>query len=143
MSDAVKFDETFSITSINSEKYDRVSRVYGTSTDSQTTFSLDINHELFPLSVGENVTICLADTLSLDGTKDDVKGWRAVAQGDSTLADMYEYVCHGKVYKFEDGGNESTVKMYASFGGLLLYVEGPSRKLTSCRIDNFYMLCKR
>jgi DNA-directed RNA polymerases I, II, and III subunit RPABC3 len=109
MSDSVKFDETFSITSINNEKYDRVSRVYGTSSDSSTTFSLDINHELFPLSTGDNVTVCLADTLSLDGSTEDMKGWRAVAQGESTLADMYEYVCHGKVYKFEDGGDGSTM----------------------------------
>lgn len=34
-------------------------------------------------------------------------------------------------------------KYYASFGGLLLYIEGPFRKLTGLKIDNIYMLLKR
>lgn len=33
-------------------------------------------------------------------------------------------------------------KYYASFGGLLLYMEGPYRKLGGLKIDNIYMLIK-
>lgn len=34
-------------------------------------------------------------------------------------------------------------KVYASFGGLLLYLEGPFRKLTSLRSDRIYLLAKQ
>lgn len=43
----------------------------------------------------------LATSLALDGSKEE-KGWRDVTTGEATMADMYDYVCHGKIYKFED-----------------------------------------
>ncbi|ORY19012.1 DNA-directed RNA polymerases I, II, and III 145 kDa polypeptide [Clohesyomyces aquaticus] len=141
MADAQLFEETFSITSINNEKYDRVSRIFGTSTDNTTTMSLDINHELFNVAVGDNITLVLASTLNLDGSKEE-KGWREASKGEQTLADMFEYVCHGKVYRFDEGGGES-IKVYTSFGGLLLFIEGPFKKLTSLRIDYVYLLAKK
>lgn len=52
----------------------------------------------------------LASTLSLDGTKDDsgTKGWRDVGSGmEPSLADEYDYVCHGKIYRFEEGDEET------------------------------------
>ena len=110
MADAQLFEETFSITSINSEKYDRVSRLQGTSADSALTFTLDINHELFPCTVGESINIVLATTLSLDGSAKEgaETSWRNVSrQGTATLADMFDYVCYGKNYKFEDAEGAS------------------------------------
>ena len=106
-SDSQLFDEHFTITASDQSKYDRVSRISATSQDSQTTFALDINTELFPCAVGEPLHMVLASTLSLDGSKDDNKGWRDVGRsgqgGEATLADLFDYVCHGKIYKFEDG----------------------------------------
>lgn len=68
--------------------------------------TLDINTELFPCAINDSLQCVLATTLSLDGTKED-KGWRDVGRagpgGETTLADMFDYVCHGKLYKFEDG----------------------------------------
>jgi DNA-directed RNA polymerases I, II, and III subunit RPABC3 len=106
--DSTLFDETFTITAIDNAKYDRVARLAGTSGDSQTVMTLDINSELLNVSIGENLHCVLASTLSLDGTKDD-KGWRDVATGEATLADMFDYVCHGKIYKFEDGEDGVTM----------------------------------
>jgi len=109
MSDAILFDDTFVINSTNSEKYDRVSRLQGTSTDNAVNLTLDINHELFPVQPHETLHIVLATTLRLDGTKDDEKaGWRDIARSpDATLADSYDYVCYGKVYRVteENEGN--------------------------------------
>ncbi len=34
-------------------------------------------------------------------------------------------------------------KVYISFGGLLLYIEGPYKKLTPLRIDHIYLLLKK
>ena len=75
--------------------------------------TLDVNTELYPLQVGETFHCVLASSLSLDGTKDDGKGWRDVGRagdgGEPTLADMFEYVMHGKIYKFEDGDDNQTM----------------------------------
>lgn len=109
MADAQVFEETFSITSINNEKYDRVSRIFGTSTDNQITMTLDINHELFPVQVGETLNMVLATTLSLDGSSKEQNEtmWRNVGKhGVTTLADMYDYVCYGKNYRMEDGDGD-------------------------------------
>ena len=58
------------------------------------------------MAVGENIQMVLASTLSLDGTKDE-RGWRDLSRsGESTLADLYDYVCRGKVYRFEEGETE-------------------------------------
>lgn len=106
--DSQLFEESFTITSLNDEKYDRVARIAGTSGDSQTVMTLDINTDLYPCSVGETVHVMLSNSLSLDGSKDDGRGWRDIG-GEATLADMYDYVCHGKIYKFEDGEDGQTM----------------------------------
>ncbi|EFX03820.1 DNA-directed RNA polymerases and 3 polypeptide [Grosmannia clavigera kw1407] len=147
--DSQLFEDSFTITNVDQSKYDQVARIYGTSADAQTVISLDINTELFPCVTGENLTVVLATTLSLDGSRDDDKGWRdltkpgAAGAGDTSLADMYDYVCHGKIYKFEDGEDGQTIKAYISFGGLLMSLAGPFKKLTPLRVDYTYLLVKK
>ena len=100
--DSTLFEDHFTVTNYDQSKYDRVARISAISADSQTALTLDINIELYPMQSGDRFSMLLASTLSLDGNKDDVsKGWRDVGN-ESTLADMWDYVCHGKIYKFED-----------------------------------------
>lgn len=106
MSDPILFEDAFSIHSINSQKYERVSRIAATSNDNQISLTLDVNTELYPLNANDRVQIALATTLNLDGTKDDGKGWRDVGMGERSLADEYDYVCHGKIYRFQEGNGD-------------------------------------
>lgn len=106
MTDSQLFEDTFTLTSLNAQKYDRVSRIFGTSTSGDTTFTLDVNTELYPCSVGDQVHLVIASTLALDGTKDG-KGWRKFGIGEANLADMFDYVCHGKVYRFDEGEGDN------------------------------------
>ncbi|KAI1813238.1 DNA-directed RNA polymerases and 3 polypeptide [Poronia punctata] len=142
--DAQLFEDAFTVTGYDQSKYDRVARITAISTDNQTQLQLDINIELFPCNIGENLQVVLATTLALDGNRDDreERGWRDV-RGESTLADMYDYVCHGKIYKFEDGVEGHTLRAYVSFGGLLMMLEGPYAKLTPLHVDNTYLLVKK
>jgi len=110
MADSQLYEESFTITGLNAQKYDRVSRLTATSSDGLTICSLDVNTELYPISVNEPFQLMLATTLNLDGTKDE-RGWRPTAAGESTLADMWDYVCYGKVYRFEEGEGDN---MYES-----------------------------
>ncbi|KAK4922368.1 DNA-directed RNA polymerases I, II, and III subunit RPABC3 [Elasticomyces elasticus] len=140
MADSQLYEDSFTVTGLNAQKYDRVTRITASSTDSTTLLTLDINSELYPIQTGEHVQLLLASTLNLDGTKDE-RGWRD-RRDESTLADLWDYVCYGKVYRFEEGEGEN-IKVFISFGGLLLYIEGPYKKLTPLRIDYVYLLLKR
>ncbi|KAL5116467.1 DNA-directed RNA polymerases I, II, and III subunit RPABC3 [Pleosporales sp. CAS-2024a] len=146
MADAQLFEETFLVSKRDKEKYDRVSRLSGSSDDGLLAFTLDINDEVWHVAPGQTIQIVLATTLALDGAAPEraETSWRTVTKGrEPTLADMFEYVCYGKNYRFEDADTGTdTVKYYASFGGLLLYIEGPYRKLNGLKIDDIYMLCK-
>lgn len=142
MGDANLFSDTFTLTSINAQKYDRVARLSAHTENGDTSITLDINTELFPCSIGDRLQILLASTLSLDGSKDDGKGWRDIGRGEASVADEYDYVCHGKIYRFEEGDDEN-IKVFVSFGGLLLYIEGPYKNLTPLRIDYVYLCMKK
>ncbi|KAL2885674.1 rna polymerase rpb8 [Ceratocystis lukuohia] len=146
-SDATLFEESFNVTEFDQSKYDRVARISATSSDESTILTLDINVELIQPGIGQNMTVMIATSLALDGSKSEEKGWRDTSKGNQpaepTLADMYDYVCYGKIYKFEDGDDGKNIKVYASFGGLLLSLNGPYKKLTSLRVDYIYLLVKR
>ena len=107
MGDANLFSDTFTLTNINNLKYDRVARLSANTENGETFLTLDVNSELFPCAVGDRLQLLLASTLSLDGSKDDGKGWRDVGRGEASVADEYDYVCHGKVYRFEEGDDEN------------------------------------
>ncbi|KAN0072156.1 hypothetical protein V8E54_009885 [Elaphomyces granulatus] len=145
MSDQRLFEDTFTITEINSQKYDRVSRLSCTSSDSLTTFTLDVHTELYPCAAGESLSFALTSTLSLDGKDETVGGkggWRDVGE-QTSLANDYDYVCHGKVYRFEEGTTAGNLAVFVSFGGLLLHIEGPYKKLVPLKIDYVYLLLKK
>lgn len=62
---------------------------------------LDLNSEMYPLQKDEIISLNLSSSLRLDGKED--KGWRDLGRGERTLADDYDYVCYGKVYRFDEG----------------------------------------
>ncbi|KAF2771509.1 DNA-directed RNA polymerases i, ii, and iii 145 kDa polypeptide [Teratosphaeria nubilosa] len=145
MSDSTLYEATFTTTSLTIGIYDRVSRIIATSTDSTTTLTLDINSELYPLHSNETFNLLISETLNLDGSPDEVKqrGWRPPREGEQSLADMWDYVCYGKVYRHEDVGEGGNIKVYVSFGGLLCCLDGPYRKLSPLRRDAVYLLLKK
>lgn len=114
-SDAQLFEDNFRVHKLSDKKYDRVDRIYATSEDKSIEITLDINNELFPCKEGDELNMLIATSLHYDGTKDDERGWRDVAKmgaNEGSLADQYDYVCYGKIYKFEDGEDGQT--MYVS-----------------------------
>ena len=106
MGDATLYSETFMVKDVDPLKYDRVIRISADSEKSGTRLTLDVNSELFPCNVHDNLSVLLVSTLALDGSKDDGKGWRDIDRGEASAADDYDYVCHGKVYKFEESDAE-------------------------------------
>src|SRR5271170_6996618 len=87
-----------------------VSRIKASSPSSDLTLILDINSELYPLQKDETISLNLSSSLRLDGKED--KGWKDLGRGERTLADDYDYVCYGKVYRFDEGV-KGTDRVYA------------------------------
>ncbi|KAK9372254.1 uncharacterized protein V1513DRAFT_481369 [Lipomyces chichibuensis] len=139
------FDDLFTITTLDSKRYDRVSRITATSNSSSDIhLTLDINTELFPISTGEILSVAIAKTLATESssTSTSSSGWREPKPGERGLADDYDYVMYGTVYKFEEGKNDN-IAVYVSFGGLLLCLEGGYKKLASLKQENVYLLIRR
>ncbi|KAK9356348.1 hypothetical protein V1505DRAFT_361901 [Lipomyces doorenjongii] len=139
------FDDLFTITTLDNKRYDRVSRITATSNSSSDIhLTLDINTELFPISTGEILSVAIAKTLATESssTSTSSSGWREPKPGERGLADDYDYVMYGTVYKFEEGKNDN-IAVYVSFGGLLLCLEGGYKKLASLKQENVYLLVRR
>jgi DNA-directed RNA polymerase I, II, and III subunit RPABC3 len=69
---------------------------------------LDVNTQLYPMDIGERFTCAIARTLDERGTADD--GLYNPLRKES-LADKFEYVVYGKVYRCEDDSKASS-KMF-------------------------------
>lgn len=81
-----------------------VSRIKAVSDVLDIAVLLDVNFDLYPLSVGDKISFVLATKLSQsEGSKDAYKRdkW-APHLDEKTLADDYDYVMYGKVYKYEE-----------------------------------------
>ena len=89
------------------------------------------------------MTITLASSLSLEEASESQApgSWRPPKQGERSLADDYDYVMYGTVYKFEEGSDDK-ISVYVSFGGLLLCLEGGYRNLSSLKQENIYLLMR-
>lgn len=103
MTDAILFEDSFNCVAVNHQKYDRVARITATSVNDEVELTLDINIEVYPFNSEDKFQMSLASTLALDGKKDEGRSWREVSKGESTLADHYDYVMYGKIYKFDEG----------------------------------------
>ncbi|KAF7721620.1 DNA-directed RNA polymerases I, II, and III subunit RPABC3 [Apophysomyces ossiformis] len=162
--DNILFTDLFEIKDIDpkGKYFDRVSRLIARSENYEMDLVLDINSELYPLEVADKFSLVLASSLSVDGTSGSgsnaaaaekkKESWRERAPGERDLSDEYEYVMHGKVYRYEDasGTGVSTatagqrVTVYVSYGGLLMSLEGDYRHLQNITVgENLYLLMRK
>jgi len=102
---------------------------------------LDVNTEIYPLE-HQKFSLALASTLNLDGSPDE--GFFD-ASDRPTLADKYEYVMYGKVFKYQEESSPSLkVSVFVSFGGLLMLLKGDPRNLGGIELDSrIYLLMRR
>jgi DNA-directed RNA polymerase I, II, and III subunit RPABC3 len=97
---------------------DIVSRIKATSESADMELILDINSEIYPMHVQDKFTLTLTVSLSLDdinssssagmlngaasvSSESKKESWREMSSQRS-LADDYDYVMFGKVYKYEE-----------------------------------------
>ncbi len=149
MGDSLLFEDIFTIGGLDPDgkKFDKVSRLVAHSEQFDMDLLLDVNIDVYPIKHTDKFTLALASTLSLDGTPDD--GTFDQSRRKS-LADKYEYVMYGKVYKYADvargggGSGAAKVEVYVSFGGLLMCLKGEPSNLSSLQLDQrIYLLMRK
>ena len=137
------FSDSFAIKDIDPQgkKFDRVSRIiaHGETVDAELT--LDVNTEIYPLKSGQKFTLLLTNSISADPSLADRDSWRE-SLSRKTLADDYDYVMSGKVYKFDDATG-SKCAVYASFGGLLMCLTSDYRSLQEFNVGQSIFLLMR
>ncbi|XP_044361044.1 DNA-directed RNA polymerases II, IV and V subunit 8B [Triticum aestivum] len=86
-------------------------RIEAKSEQLEMYMQLDVATDVYPMHVGDKFTMVLAPTLNLDGTPDT--GFYTQA-GRKTLADKYDYVMHGKLYKISEdiSSEKEATKVY-------------------------------
>lgn len=134
----------FIVESTDSARYNKVSRITGHSSTSQDIkLTLDINKELFPVKSNDSLTVVLASSLGNESSMLTSNGsWRPPKPEDRSLADDYDYVMYGTVYKFEENEGNDKMSVYISFGGLLMCLEGGYRSLSNLKQENAYILIR-
>ncbi|KAB2617382.1 DNA-directed RNA polymerases II and V subunit 8A-like [Pyrus ussuriensis x Pyrus communis] len=153
------FDDIFSIEKVDPDgkKFDKVSRIVAQSEKHDVLLLLDVNTEIYPMHVKEKFLMVLSPTLEWSGAP--VTGKRGQVEQKS-LADKFEYIMHGLLYKMSTASSESSkgnpkasdegsktevkVEVYASFGGLQMMLKGDPSSCTKFKIDqNLFLLIRK
>lgn len=103
----VLFEDIFEIKDIDPDgkKFNRVSRIHCESESFKMELILDVNSLIYPVELGEKFRLMITVTLREDGYQTDNE-W-SVEDTRSVLADSFEYVMFGKVFRIEgDEGHD-------------------------------------
>ncbi|KAL8170925.1 hypothetical protein V2J09_022729 [Rumex salicifolius] len=139
------FEDTFRVTKMDPDgkKFDKVSRIEAQSDTFEAYLLFDVNTDIYPVHIDKRYTIGLATTLDLDGTPDT--GYYNPG-GRENLADRYDYVMHGRLYRVSEHGSGGQVKgeIYISFGGLLMLLRVDRSTASKFDLDQrLFLLMKR
>ncbi|KAF3440422.1 hypothetical protein FNV43_RR18706 [Rhamnella rubrinervis] len=138
------FDDIFTVENLNpnGEKFDKVTRIAAQSEKHGILMHLDVNTEIYPMKEKEKFVMVLTPTLNWNetvGTGDDMQNEQ------KSLADKFEYIMHGLLYKISEDGSGSDVKVgvYASFGGLQMMLRVDPIHCTKFKVDQKLFLLIR
>eukprot|EP01113_Clastostelium_recurvatum_P047608 TRINITY_DN8520_c0_g1_i2.p1 TRINITY_DN8520_c0_g1~~TRINITY_DN8520_c0_g1_i2.p1 ORF type:complete len:156 (-),score=35.53 TRINITY_DN8520_c0_g1_i2:24-464(-) len=140
----ILFEDIFNVKDIDPDgkKFEKVSRFYCVSESYEMDLFLDVNTDIYQISEEDRFTLVLAPTLDLHGAPDD--GIFNPIERPS-LADKYEYVMYGKVFKYQEETQPTQkVSLYLSFGGLLMLLKGDPRNLQGIEPEaRLYLLIRK
>jgi DNA-directed RNA polymerase I, II, and III subunit RPABC3 len=145
MDTSIILEDIFEVKNMNPDgkKFDKVSRLICESENYEMDLVLDVNTDIYPIELGERLTLALATSLDLKG-RGDQGYWDYGESERATLADRYEYVMYGRVFKYSPDSRQEKVAIYVSFGGLLMRLTGDPRNMTQIKPDiNLYLLMRK
>lgn len=141
------FEDIFEVTALNPEGkkiFENVNRIAAIGSTYECKLQLDINCQIYSIKKGEKISLALTSTLNLDGSPDDHFSYSSTVDGgETTLADTYDYVMHGRIFKI-DYEQDNIVVIAASFGGLLMQLIGEQKHFSNILPDmRLYVLIKK
>jgi DNA-directed RNA polymerase I, II, and III subunit RPABC3 len=90
---------------------------------------LDVNTDIYPVELGDKLTVALAKSLTDNEMDDGIFD----QSGRASLADEYEYVMYGKVFKcLEDKGSKVCVSSPAACASCVSCVCGCAHQACAC-----------
>jgi DNA-directed RNA polymerase I, II, and III subunit RPABC3 len=135
---SIVFEDTFEITNLDSERFDHVGRIKAKALTFLAEVEVDLNTSIYPVHQKDRLRIALASSGS-----SQMETWDGSNASIGSLADEFEYVMYGKVYK-KTAGKDEQIILYASFGGLLMSMTAEKADLESCHLDDrVYLLIKK
>ena len=142
------FDDIFEVTEADKEekRFDLVSRIECRAEDREdVTLSLDYNCDIYTLEIGTKFEFVLRSSLSNDPTAQASKDDEYDQSGDPSVADDFEYVMYGKIFKVaNDPKRKNFMSIYASFGGLLMGLTGEASNFDKLSNDQrIYLLIRK
>ncbi|XP_020221883.1 DNA-directed RNA polymerases II, IV and V subunit 8B [Cajanus cajan] len=138
------FEDIFRVEKLNPDDkklFDKVTRIEARSEKFDMFMHLDINSEIYPLKVGQTFTMVLVSTPNPDGTPDT--GYYTQINRQS-LANNFEYVMYGKLYRITEGSGREKAELNISFGGLLMLLRGDTSHCNKFELDQrLYLLIRK
>jgi len=113
MDTSIILEDIFEVKNMNPDgkKFDKVSRLICESENYEMDLVLDVNTDIYPIEPGERLTLALATSLDLKG-RGDQGYWDYGESERATLADRYEYVMYGRVFKYSPDSRQEKVYVY-------------------------------
>ncbi|KAK4856476.1 hypothetical protein QYF36_017892 [Acer negundo] len=137
--------DTFKVSKINADgkKFDKVSRIEADSESLEMYMKLDVNTDVYPIKENEKFVVLLTSTLNKDGSA--VSEYYTQNNGRDSIADKFEYVMYGKIFKIQEEGSGAQIKVeiYISFSGLLMMLKGNPSYVSEFQLDQKLFLCMR
>jgi DNA-directed RNA polymerase I, II, and III subunit RPABC3 len=140
------FEDTFKIANIDREgkPFQSVSRIEGTSKLTTVEIELDINTEIYPVAVNEDISISLVPSYSLEGADKIAGSFNIHEDFSNTIIAKYDYVMYGKIFKVTEDRSARNMSVYISFGGLIMLLKGEFDDLKMLELDStIYLLLKK
>jgi DNA-directed RNA polymerase I, II, and III subunit RPABC3 len=128
--DMIPIDPSRPSVKIKKKIFPKVSRIYSISETRKLEFILDVNTDIYNISVGDRLELLIVEpflqtSIGSHGENSSTDWFQRL---DKDLIAQYEYVMHGMV--FHSGMENHRTFFYASFGGLLLKIFGELGKNT-------------
>lgn len=140
------FEDIFDVKDIDPEgkRFDRVSRFHCESESFKMDLIIDLNTQIYPMALGEKFRLVIATSIVDDIYSDDSE-WSPRMQL-SARAEGFDHIMNGKIYRIEgeDSSSDATrLAAFASFGGLLMRLQGDPNNLHGFELDKqIYLLIK-
>jgi DNA-directed RNA polymerase I, II, and III subunit RPABC3 len=108
-------------------KFDNVSRIFCHNENNDSELILDVAIRIYPIAVGDVLGFVLSHEIS-QKRQVESQHWHPSELANSN-AYKYDYVMHGKTYRYEEDSAHHKATVFVSFGGLLMSLSGEQNAL--------------